>query len=329
MGRMASHYSPLEKAIRNQDANRVEKHLTQLLSKQRTDLSYYLRLVLDVGSPEIIKKVMELLLQYNLPLRVGENGMGPIHYVAFRRDKRLLDFLQTLGFSLAERDLVGRNAYHYWVAGGQKELLPPEYYQPDNQGVTPIHIAAQLGNIEILEKLLEEMPSRLEERDEKGNTPLHYAAIGSSKEAAEFLLRKGASLYTRNRRNETPEQVAMGKGNMGIKRYLEEIGHVYRRAFAALREKNKKEIERVLALYPNPQDRFGNTLLHKVMDEEMALWLIEKGVNTLSLNHDGITPFIALQEKGLKRAAQEIAKRRSLTPQEEEYLKKEGVVYAE
>jgi len=58
-------------------------------------------------------------------------------------------------------------------------------------------IAAELGDVAALKRLLEDLPSRANEEDSAGAFPLMFAAKGGCIEAAEVLLQHGADLHAR------------------------------------------------------------------------------------------------------------------------------------
>jgi ankyrin repeat protein len=106
----------------------------------------------------------------------------------------------------------------------------------DKSGNTPLHSAAAVGSLQIIEyllskgadinstnptlstplhvaitnkqdaaaKLLIEKGADLNKKDSRGNTPLHAVVYSNQKEIAELLINKGADLESRNQQNYTP-----------------------------------------------------------------------------------------------------------------------------
>ena len=64
----------------------------------------------------------------------------------------------------------------------------------DEYGSTPLHVAAELGYIKILEDLLKNGANRNAKRYELGDTPLHWAIKFDQIEAVEKLLKYGANV---------------------------------------------------------------------------------------------------------------------------------------
>jgi ankyrin repeat protein len=67
-----------------------------------------------------------------------------------------------------------------------------------------IHDAAKAGDLAKIKALLEENPELVASKDKFGDTPLHKAAGENHKDAAEFLLAKGADVNARNNSDNTP-----------------------------------------------------------------------------------------------------------------------------
>ena len=62
---------------------------------------------------------------------------------------------------------------------------------PDKSGVTPLHLAAELGNSQICIHLLEEGRAQVNACDQYGVTPLLYAAYQGHKNMAKILFSHG------------------------------------------------------------------------------------------------------------------------------------------
>ena len=63
---------------------------------------------------------------------------------------------------------------------------------PDKSGITPLHVAAELGNSEICIHLLKEGNAQVNAQDQHGATPLHYASYQGHRHVSELLLCQGA-----------------------------------------------------------------------------------------------------------------------------------------
>lgn len=82
------------------------------------------------------------------------------------------------------------------ISAVYEELMQP-YGRVIKRIKTAAAIAAELGDVAELKRLLEEVPSRATEEDNVGAFPLMFAARGGCIEAAELLLQHGADLHAR------------------------------------------------------------------------------------------------------------------------------------
>ncbi len=83
-----------------------------------------------------------------------------------------------------------------------------------------IHEAAKNGDIEILEKLLNENPSLINSLDKDKNTPLHHSIDEGKLEAAVLLINHGADVNAVNYKTETPLHLASYDGNAAAVKLL-------------------------------------------------------------------------------------------------------------
>lgn len=77
----------------------------------------------------------------------------------------------------------------------------------DNQGNTPLHVAARHNHIGILGKLVEKAPLTIRSYKD-GRMPLHTAAIYGKEHAAELLVESGAPLSARTTSGRTALDLA-------------------------------------------------------------------------------------------------------------------------
>ena len=77
----------------------------------------------------------------------------------------------------------------------------------DEEGLTPLHLAALGRNAELVKALLAQ-GAPVDARDATARTPLHYAAMGGDADTIALLLEAGATVDARDVRGETPLHVA-------------------------------------------------------------------------------------------------------------------------
>ena len=88
----------------------------------------------------------------------------------------------------------------------------PELYDTKgSDGMTPLHIAAALGQKDTAQLLLAK-GADVNAKSNDGDTPLHVAAITNNKDVAELLLAKGAGIDAKNAHGITPLYYAVARG---------------------------------------------------------------------------------------------------------------------
>jgi len=79
---------------------------------------------------------------------------------------------------------------------------------PDDIGMTPLHGAAMIGDVDVA-RVLVDKGADVNRQTRDGYTPLHVAAISGKTEFVQFLLDKGANRSLRDKRNLTPAEAAV------------------------------------------------------------------------------------------------------------------------
>lgn len=87
-----------------------------------------------------------------------------------------------------------------------------------------IHRASADGQVDSVNRALEDDPNLISSKDSSGYTPLHHAAIGGHTEVVEVLLESGAKIDTMGSRGETALFLASSKGNAEVVELLLKAG---------------------------------------------------------------------------------------------------------
>ncbi|MFO8057673.1 MAG: solute carrier family 23 protein, partial [bacterium] len=87
---------------------------------------------------------------------------------------------------------------------------------------TPLHPAAETGNIEIV-KMMIENGSPLNAKDDRCSTPLHKAAAAGELETVKLLIKKGARRDVLDREGRTPLELARENGHARTAKFLAKI----------------------------------------------------------------------------------------------------------
>eukprot|EP00755_Sulcionema_specki_P001899 Sspe_Gene.26422::Locus_10936_Transcript_1_1_Confidence_1.000_Length_1225::g.26422::m.26422 len=84
-------------------------------------------------------------------------------------------------------------------------------------GNLPVHAAVESGHAPMISEVVKSDPSLVNARNNDGSTPLHLAACDGKIEVVRLLVELGADVEARNDRGENPSRVA---SLPEVKRYL-------------------------------------------------------------------------------------------------------------
>ena len=161
--------------------------------------------------------------------------MMPIHYAARSRSVETLSWLVEKGAKIDCMDSSGWMPIHYAALSGSVEALSwlvekgakidcvevgftphIDINAQNTRGQTALHIAAELGNIDIINVLMKDGKARVDICDYDGNTPLHVAAAELSHVLLESLNIDDNLIQIANLRGWMPIHVAARHDNCGI-----------------------------------------------------------------------------------------------------------------
>jgi len=162
-------------------------------------------LAAEAGSGDL---VAALLAGGAKPSTTDGDGRSALMAAAQRDDVATVAALLKARVDVRQRDLGGKTALALAISAGAKqataELIPAGALDvADADGVTPLGLVAQRGDLAALDAILKNRPA-LETRSRTGNTPLLLAAGAGQVEAIRRLLVVGAKLEARNDLGNTP-----------------------------------------------------------------------------------------------------------------------------
>ena len=207
----------------------------------------------------------------------NEDGFAPLHLLAseFKRFAHRSD----LG------KLDKRRSRDVWLSLEMAELLfdhGADVDVRDEHNMTPLHLAARQGQINIA-KLLLERGADVNAQAEHGLTPLYLAAYNGHPKTAALLLERGADVNARNAYGETPLHAAIVQGH-------------------------SQTVELLLASDAdvNARTNNGRTPLHSAAHEghtEFANLLLEFGADVNAVDAYGDTPLRDAAARGHSQIA--------------------------
>ena len=152
-----------------------------------------------------------------------ETKQTALHYVARHGKLQHIKLLLKYNANYNAQDSSGNTPLHlsilYDHQNSSKEILKCDNLQinlANDDQKTPLHLAVEKGNIDIVDKLLNMRPDH-NAVDSSGNTVLHLAAAGGYLDCCESILKHNADkINARNNDENTPLHLAIKNGNSNI-----------------------------------------------------------------------------------------------------------------
>ncbi|KAL6503150.1 hypothetical protein OROHE_023779 [Orobanche hederae] len=224
---------------------------------------------------------------------------------------------------LSKQNQSGETALYVAAECGHVDLVEKlvKYYDigyaaiKAKNGFDAFHIAAKLGELEILRVLMEGIPQLLATVDQSNATPLHTSAAQGHCEVVDFLLKKNSSLATIARNNgKTALHSSARNGHLDVVKSLlsKEPGIVAwsdKKGQTALHMAVKgscpKVVDELIAsdsALLTMSDGKGNTALHiatrKGRPQIVQTLLEHKGINKEAINKSGETALDTSEKMG-------------------------------
>lgn len=155
---------------------------------------------------------LTLLLDAGANLNAADkNGVSPILQAAKTGQTALIDTLLQAGANRQASDNASRSALWWAVKNEHKpaalallhqQLVDNALNQPDLDGLTPLHLAVQHNDLELVTRLAS--PNTINATTERGSTPLTLAAHAGETSVAALLIELGANVDQANNVGDTP-----------------------------------------------------------------------------------------------------------------------------
>lgn len=199
---------------------------TQLDQKGPNDFTP-LHKAVEQGNEEMVALLLDAGALLAL---IDKQGSTPLHLAAKRGYKPIAKSLVDAGAFVHVKDHDHLCPLDHAATGGYSDLV--EFFADNGGSIghkgkekwTSLHRAARGGHFQTVSLLLDRAADVLAD-DFKGNVPLHLAARSGSMETVKMLLerrpdRKKAQLFSRDRKNSTPREVAFFTAHYDIHKYL-------------------------------------------------------------------------------------------------------------
>lgn len=175
------------------------------------------------GKLNIAKLLISHYAQVNIENRHLET---PIFFAAHKGDLDMIKLLIESGAFLNRETQDGRLPVHYAITGGQTQVIDyvlkvskQSYYMKDSSGQTLLHYAAKTSNLLMIKKFLD-VGLDANALNDVFETPLFNAVRFGTIETIKALLSYDAFIDIKNRRYETPLDLALIFSKDDIYAYL-------------------------------------------------------------------------------------------------------------
>ncbi|NLB85105.1 MAG: hypothetical protein GX794_03205 [Acholeplasmataceae bacterium] len=180
---------------------------------RRSKLELAKLLILNNANPNIANRKDEL----------------PIHLAAHRGDEQMVKLLIEANSILNKKTLDDRLPIHYAILGGQLKIIPSlmkllkiSYLISDEYGNTLLHYAARTTNVEMISFLISQGID-VNSLNDQLESPLFSAVKTGSLDVVKLFIQEEALLDIKNRRYETPFDIAVIYEQDNIIKYLDDF----------------------------------------------------------------------------------------------------------
>src|SRR5258708_22890506 len=166
--------------------------------------------------------------RFHRPGSPREARATPLHYATFCGMADIATFLiveHSQDVNACGIDIDGETPLHVASNQGDVELVQvllehgADIEAQDDYGSTPIHLASFFGEVELVQVLLEH-GAEIEARDNRRCTPIHLASDCGDVELVQLFLKQGADAEARDEDDGNPLETAMCERHVEIVRVL-------------------------------------------------------------------------------------------------------------
>ena len=138
-----------------------------------------------------------LLKDYSLDLHAKDNrGKTPLHVCAHSHSYGSFQFLVEMG---------------------------SDVHLKTKTGGTCLHIAAEVGDLELCKMLLKNRSFNVPMIDHQGGSPLHFCAVSENNELFKFLVEMGGDIYLKTKSGKNCLHITAEKGQLNLCKWLYKI----------------------------------------------------------------------------------------------------------
>lgn len=177
------------------------------------------------GHEEIVTLLITSGAQVDLRNKWGRTAL---HYVASKHRVNCLKILIKNGADPSKQDVDRQTPLYHAVAASMRPQPEDKALDtvavlisggacsniPDKSGITPLHVAAELGNTQICVYLTNDGRALMNAIDQHGATPLHYAVYQGHWHVAEVLLSFGACSSVKDNGGLSADSCAPTRGHI-------------------------------------------------------------------------------------------------------------------